>query len=446
VTGEEFVRGWAAEVVAAGDQAWYQRFYSLVEVLEMVGEIDIDVARDIGQGIRTGLTARTGQPTWDFYLGSRHPQVRSHQGRAVPPASCAPQLSVFAVSGSLPPTLGDGGTNFISVEGSRAWLVCSGAGRAPWPEQSMATPRPPGGTADTAPSALRAERIGPAVGPPSPPFFEVVDDQQRRYRLSHDSSGASASGEKRQRWDLRARIDPPPGDDVNWLEFLTEHGPIRVPLRPPVPTAVTIDALDPAPSQLEHHLNAQIHNQVWLYLLDRDRPLEPLGVLPEALVAVGAIDPDHPVVRAMLAVDTALAGTPPTAGLPDALAAALRHDPTSSPWLGVAALGVPLEIDGTFVTLEALVGHRDRLAVHFLEAPLPFPPPSDTPSAHGLVVWATDNVGGGYAGDAEPLGGIEQGAYHLRPPLALAASRLTIHLQGPGHRASVEVNIAGPSS
>ncbi|MDP9074171.1 MAG: hypothetical protein M3N98_08360, partial [Actinomycetota bacterium] len=374
MTGEEFLRGWAAEVVAAGDQAWYQRFYSLVEVLEMVGEIDIDLARDIGQGIRAGLTARTGHPTWDFYLGSRRHQLGPNRGRAVPPAARAPQLSVRAASGSLPLTLGDGGTNFISIEGNRAWLACSGAGRAPWPEQSMATPRPPGSTADTAPSGtmIRSGLAGPAIGPPSPPFFDVVDNRQRRYRLSHDSSGASASGETRQRWDLRARIDPAPGDDVNWLEFFTEHGPIRVLLRPPVLTAVTIEVLDPAPSELEHHLSAQIHNQVWLHLLDRDRPLEPLGVVPQALVAVGAIDPDHPLVQAMHAVDTALAGAPPSAGLPDALAAALRHDPTSSPWLGVAAVGVPLEIDGSFVTLEALVGHRDRLAVHFLEAPLPF--------------------------------------------------------------------------
>ena len=107
----------------------------------------------------------------------------------------------------------------------------------------------------------------------------------------------------------------------------------------------------------------------------------------------------------MFAVDGALAGATVSDGLPDALTSALGHDPTRAPWLGVAALGVPLKIDGTFVTLEALVGHRDRLAVHFLEAPLPFPPPSDTPSAHSLVVWATDNVGGGYAGHAETLAG-----------------------------------------
>jgi hypothetical protein len=49
---------------------------------------------------------------------------------------------------------------------------------------------------------IRSGLAGPPVGPPSPPFFDVVDNQQRRYRLSHDSSGASSSGEKRQRWDL----------------------------------------------------------------------------------------------------------------------------------------------------------------------------------------------------------------------------------------------------
>jgi hypothetical protein len=60
VTGEEFLRDWAEQVVAAGDQRWYERFHSMVEVLEIVDEIDIDMARNIGQAIRGGLTARTG--------------------------------------------------------------------------------------------------------------------------------------------------------------------------------------------------------------------------------------------------------------------------------------------------------------------------------------------------------------------------------------------------
>ena len=71
MTGEDFLRGWAADVVASGEVDWYQQFYSLVEVLEIVGAIDIDVARTVGQEIRSGLTAKTGEPTSDFHLQSR---------------------------------------------------------------------------------------------------------------------------------------------------------------------------------------------------------------------------------------------------------------------------------------------------------------------------------------------------------------------------------------
>jgi hypothetical protein len=36
--------------------------------------------------------------------------------------------------------------------------------------------------------------------------------------------------------------------------------------------------------------------------------------------------------------------------------------------VGVEALGVAVELDGAFVALEALVGHADRLALHFIQS------------------------------------------------------------------------------
>jgi hypothetical protein len=57
-------------------------------------------------------------------------------------------------------------------------------------------------------------------------------------------------------------------------------------------------------------------------------------------------------------------------------------------------------------------------------------------------VWASDDRGGGYAGHAEPIGGMEQGAYHLRPPLDSASGLLTIHLQGSAHRVTVDIDLS----
>jgi hypothetical protein len=177
--------------------------------------------------------------------------------------------------------------------------------------------------------------------------------------------------------------------------------------------------LDPAPSAIEYHLNAKVHEQVWLHLLDPERPLEPLGVVPEALIAVGAIDPDHPLVKAILAVDATLA-------------AALQRVSTTAAWLGVEALGVPLELDGALVALEALVSHQDRLALHFIQSGA---------GADVLIVSATDNVGGGYVGHAEPLGGMEEGAFHLRPPLDPEADHVAVTLEGPAHRTTIYIDL-----
>jgi hypothetical protein len=87
--------------------------------------------------------------------------------------------------------------------------------------------------------------------------------------------------------------------------------------------------------------------------------------------------------------------------------------------------------------LEALVGHRDRLALHFLQRQTG----PDAASAHDLIVWATDSLGGGYASQAEALGGMEEGAFHFRPALDPAATMLTIHLQGPAHRATIDIDL-----
>ncbi|MDQ6839259.1 MAG: hypothetical protein M3137_13265 [Actinomycetota bacterium] len=113
-------------------------------------------------------------------------------------------------------------------------------------------------------------------------------------------------------------------------------------LHPPVPTTVDLVPLDSPPSEIERYLTAAVHNQVRYHLLDPDRPLEPMGKLPEAVVAVGALDPKHPLAEAILAVDDALAGQSPGAAIPDALAAALRVDRRRASWLGVRYVTTPI--------------------------------------------------------------------------------------------------------
>jgi hypothetical protein len=413
MTGEEFLRDWADGIVAARDVEWYQRFYTAVSVLELVNEIDIDVARKIGQDIRARLTQR-GLPSPDFHLQSSLPNPDAPGRPKVALPAAAPSLSVRGSFAPLPPADGDGGPNFLSVGPERAWLICSGAGPPPW------------------------TRDRPL------PFTDVIDDHARHYQLRPALTGESSHGPERLRWDLRATIEPGPPFDVVWIDLITVHGSTRAWLQPPAPATISTVAMDPPPSALETHLTATIHYQVWSYLHDPQSPHEPIGIVADALIAVGAIEATNPLVEAVHAVDAALDGSPPSAALPDALRAALTHDSRIEPWVGVTALGISLVMDNAFVTLEALVGHPDHLAVHFLEPPSRFPAQSDEISAHELLIWGTDNLGGGYAGHSEILGGATwAAAFHLRPPLNPNATQLSLQLQGPAHRSTINIDISG---
>jgi hypothetical protein len=266
-------------------------------------------------------------------------------------------------------------------------------------------------------------------------FRQVVDDRDRQYQLGFSSSGESSSGEKRQRWDLRAELQPPPSDDVDWLRFDTPHGSIRPPLSPSAPTTMATTTLDPSHNPAEYYLTSQLHDHVWLHLLDPERPLARLATISEALVAVGAVDAQHPLARAITAVDDAIAGGD-TGSLPAALAQALDQHPRPRPWVGCVAIGtlVP-HPDGARIGVEALVGHRDRVALHFIQS-------EDNPmGASELVVTAVDNHGRGHVAHAEPLSSFEEGAFHFRPPLAEDAESLIIHFEGPSAVVEVAVEL-----
>lgn len=434
VTGEELLRGLAAEIVAETDvEHWWERFSQAFEALDVVAAIDVETGRVIGEEIRKGLARRSGEVIPRFHLGSR--RAGGERGGFRSPAPAGPSsLRVRAAQSSLPPQVGAGGTNFVSETGEGTWLVCSGAGPTPWPQRDM--PQLPPGVS----GALVRRRVDAVPATPEAALFsDVVDDHGRHYRLfPGGSSGSSNSGGKRERWDLRAVFGPPPGEDASWLEFHTAGGPIRAPLQPPVGAEVSSRRLEPTSSTVEHYLADRLHDHVWLHLLDPERPLASLEVIAAALVSVDAIDAGHPLVGAVETVDTTMAGGPAGPTLPPVLAAALAADPARGAWQQVAALGLVVDHpDGAHFGLEALVGHPDRLAAHFVSG-------SDRgPVACSLVVTATDDLGGGYVAHTEILGGIEEGAFHVRPPLDPAARYLTLRLQGPSNVVDVAIDLRG---
>jgi hypothetical protein len=266
-------------------------------------------------------------------------------------------------------------------------------------------------------------------------FNYIVDDQGCRYHIEMVSSAASSSGQKRQRWDLRTLLRPAPAEDVKWLRFETPHGPVTARLDPPTATDATTQPVIPERDGVEYYLNTRLYNHLWLHLLDPERRLARLSGIAEALVAVGSISPEHRVVKAITTVDDAISGHDTTA-LQPVLAHALSPGNRSPAWVGTIAVGVAVSHpDGAEFGLEALVGHPDRFALHFIE-----PDWRQTQTGiWGLIVTATDDHGRSHVAHPEPLSSPEEGAFHFRPPLGPGAGRLTVRLEGP--TAAVDVSI-----
>ena len=436
VSGEEFLRALAAEIVEQGDvEQWWSRFSSAYQALAVVEAIDEVTARQIGEEIRAGLRARTGVEVPGFHLGSRHRgggALRRHR-----PAGGELNLADFGVRSAwarLPASMASGGIDFVSWADQGVWLVCSGAGPAPWPQPEPF--RPSGGTGGFVALGSGADR---PLSPEQAMFSQVVDDRGRPYRLQMSSSGASNAGSKRERWDLRLHLAPIPDPATRWLRFDTPHGPATAPLEPPTPTAAVTSAREEVMDAAEFYLHRQLHNHAWLYLLDPERPLARLGVVADALVAVGALSSDHRLVTAAKAVDDTIAGQQPT-GLPAVLATALKPGARSPAWIGCAAIAIAVSHpEGGELGLEALVGHPDRLALHFVQPRWH----DQAANARNLVVSATDDQGRGHVSGTEPLSNPGEGAFHLRPPLAANAKHLTVRLEGPSTVTDISIDLTG---
>jgi hypothetical protein len=423
VTGEDFLRALAAEIIEQGDaRHWWSRFSSAYQALDLVEAIDEETARAIGEEIRAGLRARIGQEIPRFYLGSR----RRPPGEPIrPPRHLGSELTLDNFGArvawaQLPSSMAAGGIDFVSSTDHGAWLVCTGAGPAPWPQPEHH--RPPtstgGGFVAVGSAAHRIQSPEEAM------FAEVADDRGQHYQLKMSSSAASNPGSPRERWDLRLHLIPTPDPAAEWLRFRTPHGPVTAALQPASATETVMrhDAMDPA----EFYLHSQLHHHAWLYLLDPERPLARLAVIADALVETGAVSRDHRLVAAVTSIDDAIAGqTSPE--LPAVVSSALQGTADQPVWIGCTALGAAISHpDGGELGLEALVGHPDRLALHFVQPGWQH----GQKGAWDLVVTATDDQGRGHVSGTEPLSSPGEGAFHFRPPLPTDAHRLTIRLQG----------------
>jgi hypothetical protein len=286
------------------------------------------------------------------------------------PAVEAPSsLGVRAARSVSPSSVGTGGTNFLTQTGTGTWLVCSGAGPAPWPHPDLR--RVPTGTV----GVWRLVRATPDVPTKESALFsDVVDDRGDHYHLSPGgSSGASDSGGKWQRLHRRAIFGPMPTDDTLWLEFDTAGGPVRAPLLPSF--EVSTRHLEPPLSTVERQtaparMAAPPRPGTPPGPTRRDRGGADLGRRRPSSCGRGRDRRRHD------RRPTGRARTPPV------LAAALTADPGGGAWQQVAALGLIVDHpDNGKFGLEALVGHPDRLVAHFVQGSIGTgtAPPSSSP-------------------------------------------------------------------
>jgi hypothetical protein len=142
VNGEDFLRDLAAQIITESDvDLWWRRFSSAFGALDLVGAIDDAIAREVGEEIRAGLAEMSGEEVPRFHLASRRrPPAMTHPDQ-VDGIGDLSGLTARSAWSLLPPEMGSGGVNFVSQTDQQCWLVCSGAGPAPWPQHEP--PRPP---------------------------------------------------------------------------------------------------------------------------------------------------------------------------------------------------------------------------------------------------------------------------------------------------------------
>lgn len=227
-----------------------------------------------------------------------------------------------------------------------------------------------------------------------------------------------------------------------WLELTGQRVELQAHEGPPV--EVRVEPLPPRPAGLAF---------IWHERASADRRRGHMGETDpalDALVAVGAVNPDDPEVRALRQVDLSLrppgGSLPP--GIPEYWERFLSQPPSSPVPPGnsvTAAIPVGVvagPIDGALVAIDVIEAGADGLAMGVVVSPGSALPHPFGPTGRALEWWAEDDLGVVRLGSAGSSGGSQKkmrATIEFARGLDVKATVLRIILVGATERAVVTV-------
>jgi hypothetical protein len=276
-----------------------------------------------------------------------------------------------------------------------------------------------------------------AMRPPQPPHpqtLALADDQ---------GTGATARvGQSRWgggSWEASYISDAPLSPDTEWIQV--DGTRIELPQRQPAPE-VHIEEIEPMDP-----LRAMLYGEI----LSTDRRhggYDTFEIACQALVAIGALDEDDPVLVEVRRIAGAVAGAAPVPGLPEPWASLLARFSKGDGRIGSLAIGAVIEdLDGFSIRLDTLTSEQTSFSISLAMSPgtpllRHFPGLNSEPSP--ITWWAEDDRMNAYVAFSDRGGGgnIAEGQVTSLAALDPKATLLRLLPTGSRRRGVVTIPLA----
>jgi hypothetical protein len=270
---------------------------------------------------------------------------------------------------------------------------------------------------------------------PGPQVLSVQDDQGTT--TSASPQGGWSSGGNSTAWNATFVTDIPLSGATTWIAIDGVRCPLPDPTPPPPVRLEQLEAVDPVRALLYDELIAGLQRHVGG---------DGAGLSLAALVALGALAPDDPLVAEVGAAQDALAQGRATPGLGEPWRSVLRRfSKSDGPVPLNLPIGVVAEVGGCSIRFDALTSRTESFSVSLAVSPgLPllqnFPGPTLERTA--LQWWAEDDRANVYLAAFGHGGGgpqLAEGTIEFMSPLDPQATELRLLPTARGERAVITV-------
>ena len=282
-----------------------------------------------------------------------------------------------------------------------------------------------------------AARSAPGVMHPHPhPQTLVIEDDQGTTATGHVGRSSWGGGS----WESTYRTDAPLSPDARWIEI--DGTRIELPERTLAPE-VRIEEIEPMDP-----LRAMLHGEI----LSTDRQHgsgDSVEIACRALIAVGAVDEDDPVLLETRRIAGAVASAAPVPGLSEPWASLLKRYSKDDGPTGRLALGAVIDdLEGFSLRLDALASEPGSFSISLAMSPgtplLRHFPGRDLERAP-ITWWAEDDRANAYVAFSDQGGGggdLAEGQVTSLAPLDPKATELRLLPTASHTRAVITVHLA----